>query len=164
VWGFAGLSEFLHENARNRVHRVTKKSWIFVSIIVLVVFWVKGADAYARDVAIIESEMVTVAHWVDQQLASDVLIAAHDIGALGYFSERSLLDLAGLISPDVIPFIRDEDALKEYLDTHNADYLITFPNWYPILREYGTPVFQTKDNFGSQIGGENMVVYQWNLP
>jgi hypothetical protein len=43
------------------------------------------------------------------------LIAAHDIGALGYFGQRNLLDLAGLISPEVIPFIRDEDRLA-YLD------------------------------------------------
>jgi hypothetical protein len=164
VWGFAGLSEYLHAPSRNPLHRITKKSWILIIVFILLAFWVKGAGAYARDVAIIESEMVTVAHWVDQQLASDVLIAAHDIGALGYFSERPLLDLAGLISSEVIPFIRDEAALKEYLDTHGADYLITFPNWYPILREFATPLFQTKDNFGSQIGGENMVVYQWNLP
>lgn len=164
VWGFAGLSEFVHSNARNRIHRVTKKSWILVSIIVLIVFWVKGAGAYARDVAIIESEMVTVAQWVDQQLPSDVVIAAHDIGALGYFSERSLLDLAGLISPDVIPFIRDEALLKEFLDANEVDYLITFPSWYPILSESATPVFQTNNYFSPQIGGENMVVFQWNLP
>ena len=38
----------------------------------------------------------------------DALIAAHDIGAVGYFGQRRLLDLAGLVSPEVIPFIRDE--------------------------------------------------------
>ncbi len=164
VWGFTGLSEYLHANTCNLIHRVTKKSWILIIVFVLLAFWVKGASAYARDVAIIESEMVTVAHWVDRQLASDVLIAAHDIGALGYFSERSLLDLAGLISPDVIPFIRDEAALKEFLDAHDTDYLITFPSWYPILSEAATPVFQTHNYFSPQIGGENMVVYQWNRP
>jgi len=33
--------------------------------------------------------------------ADDDLIAAHDIGAIGYFAPRPILDLAGLISPDV---------------------------------------------------------------
>ncbi|MBE9524683.1 MAG: hypothetical protein IMY76_06260 [Chloroflexi bacterium] len=164
VWSCAGFSEYLDSKTNNLMQRVTKKSWILITIILLLVFWVKGAMAYARDVAVIESEMVTVAHWVNQNLAPDIIVAAHDIGALGYFTERRILDLAGLISPDVIPFIRDEAALKKYLDDQNANYLITFPNWYTILQDSATLIFQTQGKFSSQFGEENMAVYLWKLP
>ena len=123
-----------------------------------------GAQAYARDVAVINTEMVSTARWISENSAPEELIAAHDIGALGYFAQRPLLDLAGLISPDVIPFIRDEAALANYLDQKEPVYLVTFPGWYPQLTEGRTPVFSTEGKFSPTLGGENMAVYLWETP
>jgi hypothetical protein len=57
------------------------------------------------------------------------VVAAHDIGALGYFAPRPLIDLAGLVSPEVIPFMTDGDALGDYVVEKDADYLVVFPAW-----------------------------------
>jgi len=128
---------------------------------VLLGFWVLGALSYGQDVAIIESEMVDTAVWVAENTNSNGLVAAHDIGALGYFGKRKLLDLAGLISPDVIPFIRDEKRLASYLDQRKTEYLVTFPNWYPSLIHCATLLHRSDENFSRRQGGENMAVYQW---
>ena len=90
--------------------------WLAALAATLAGFWFIGARAYARDVAIIETEMVAAARWVAGNTPAGALVAAHDIGALGYFGERPLLDMAGLVSPEVIPFIRDETRLAAYLD------------------------------------------------
>lgn len=141
--------------------RVTSKVWLISSVCVLGLFWILGAKAYAQDVAIIESEMVSTANWIRENTEPEALIAAHDIGALGYFGQRDIVDLAGLISPDVIPFIRDEEQLADYLDTQQVDYLMTFPRWYPYLTSRSILIFQTDGTFSPQMGGENMAVYQW---
>jgi hypothetical protein len=120
-----------------------------------------GAKAYAEDIAIIESEMVATAQWIQDNTAPNALIAAHDIGALGYFSQRDIVDLAGLISPDVIPFIRDETRLKNFLESQEVDYLMTFPAWYPSLTSSSTLIFQTQNPYSPDQGGENMAVYRW---
>ena len=112
--------------------------------------------------AVIESEMVATANWVADNIEPTALIGAHDIGALGYFGNRNLLDLAGLISPEVIPFIRDEARLSDYLDEQSADYLVTFPGWYPDLVARSELIFQTDQGFSLASGGENMAVYRWN--
>jgi hypothetical protein len=102
-----------------------------------------GALTYATDVSIIDDEMVAVARWLDANTPPAAIIAAHDIGAIGYFARRPLLDMAGLISPEVIPFIRDEKQLLTWLQARGAQYLVTFPDWYPqLVRAPGlTPVF-----------------------
>ena len=120
-----------------------------------------GAKAYAEDVAIIESEMVATAHWIRENTKPEALIAAHDIGAIGYFAQRDIVDLAGLISPDVIPFIRDEDKIAGHLDAQQVDFLMTFPRWYPYLTARSILIFQTDGAFSPQLGGENMAVYDW---
>ena len=106
--------------------------------------------------------MVATAHWVAANTEPGSLVGAHDIGALGYYGERDLVDLAGLVSPEVIPFIRDEARLGNYLDDQSADYLVTFPGWYPELVARSILVFQTDQVFSREMGGENMAVYGWD--
>jgi hypothetical protein len=61
----------------------------------------------------------------------------------------------------VIPFIRDEEQLGAYLDDKQVDYLITFPDWYPILSKRGEMVYQSQAAFSIEAGGENMTVFRW---
>jgi hypothetical protein len=85
----------------------------------------------------------------------------HDIGAVGYFSQRPLIDLAGLVSPDVFPIIRDEEALLALMESQRAEYLVTFPGWYPrIVTDPRVCLVHTSGGTWSpQAGGENMAVY-----
>lgn len=162
ILGFAGMVLIIQTQSENTVRRVVSRVWLLSVTVVLFVFWMVGARAYARDVAIIESEMVDTAHWISTNTPSDALIAAHDIGALGYYSSRDILDLAGLVSPEVIPFIRDELQLMEYIDKRSADYLVTFPEWYPYLVENVDFVYSTGAEFSPLLGGENIHVYKWS--
>jgi len=125
------------------------------------VFLALGIKAYANDVAIIQTEMVETAQWVNENLNKDAILAAHDIGALGFFSNRKIIDLAGLISPEVIPFLRDEIKLANYLNENNVNYVIAFPNWYDGLVEKNTVIFSTESKFAVDAGGENMKIYIW---
>jgi hypothetical protein len=141
--------------------RVVSGAWIGSAIIVAACFWIYGARAYALDVAVIETEMVRTARWIEENTKKNAKVAAHDIGALGYFAERKILDLAGLITPDVIPFIRDEGKLAEYLDREKADYLVIFPSWYSELTDELVPVYQSNGGFAPSFGMDNMTVYEW---
>jgi hypothetical protein len=105
--------------------------------------------------------MVSSSRWIAENTEANALIAAHDIGALGYFGMRDVLDLAGLVDPEVIPYIRDEAALEELLDSRHADYLMTFPNWYPELITRGEQLYSTEGSYSPAAGMENMAVYSW---
>ncbi len=105
--------------------------------------------------------MVASAEWISDNTEIDAIVAAHDIGALGYFGDREVLDLAGLVDGDVIPILRDEMALAEWLDARQADYLMTFPGWYPYLTSIAEQVFSTDAPFSPAAGMENMAVFSW---
>lgn len=164
TWGLAGSVAWLQLESASAWQRVLSRAWVFATALVALAFWVIGARVYARDVAIIESEMVAAARWVAANTSEGALVAAHDIGALGYYAQRDLLDLAGLVSPEVIPFLRDETRLARFLDTRQAHYLVTFPAWYPDLVQRSRLLYTTGGKFSPQIGGENMAVYQWVVP
>jgi hypothetical protein len=128
---------------------------------VTLIFLVIGGAAYRTDVAIIETEMVQTAKWLNTNTPPGSRLAVHDIGAVGYFSSREVIDLAGLVNPEVIPFIRDEERLREYLAGMSVQYLVTFPGWYPVLTDGLTPVYSTSGKISPESGGENMVVFRW---
>ena len=161
--GLGGLAGLLRPRSVQPLERVLgRAAWAAVVLLGLI-FWGWGALLYRRDVRIIETEMVAAARWVATATPPGAVIAAHDVGALGYFGGRPILDLAGLISPDVIPFIRDEARLGLWLDEAGAQYLMTFPGWYPDLVRplAGQVVYRSTAPDSLAAGGENMLIYRW---
>lgn len=161
--GVAGMWLTMATFPHGMLPRVIRRAWILSVAIVLAAFWLRGAQVYRRDVAFIEEEMVTSAHWIAQNTPANALVAAHDIGALGFFGNRKFVDLAGLVSPEVIPFIRDEVKLAAFLDQAQVDYLVTFPGWYPGLIQHGELLYESEGLVAPAIGGENMRVYRWRI-
>jgi hypothetical protein len=143
-----------------KIPRILSTAW-GISIILLNTgfFWL-GARTYANDVSIIETEMVDTAWWIYLNTSESSLVAAHDIGALGFFGGREILDLAGLVSPKVLPVIRDEQGLFAMIKQSDADYLMTFPDWYPKITSGLVPIFISDGRFSPASGGENMTVYR----
>ena len=156
VYGIVGVAWVFARRSGRRA-RIVGRVWV-ISIVLIVIGYVPiGGMTYATDVAIIDDEMVAVAKWIKAETPPGAIIAAHDIGALGYFAQRPLLDLAGLISPEVIPFIRDEARLLGWLQQRGAQYLVTFPGWYPQLVR--APIFTPMFAGQAAASSEHLTVY-----
>jgi hypothetical protein len=158
LWGFMGYVMFSAQITGEKVRWGIQTAWRMFIVALSAAYWVFGVRAYVQDVALIESEMVATAQWVANNIPEHELIAAHDIGALGFFDSHPILDLAGLVSPEIIPFMRDESELLRFLDANGVNYLIAFPDFYPQLSQQGTIEFTTKGDIAPRLGGENMVV------
>ena len=132
-------------NAEAMWRRLLSRAWVLAVGVVAAAFWLIGLNAFVADVRIINNEMVRVGKWVNENLPPGSLVAAHDIGALGYFADVHLIDLAGLVSADVIPLMGDEARLWGFIRQRKAQYVINYPGWCPIFvrDEALTPVFQT---------------------
>lgn len=158
VGGVVGTAELL---ARARV-QVLRQAWRLSAGVLAAAFFVLGGFQYAKAVGVVNCEMVTTAHWNAEHLPPGALVAAHDIGAQGYFDVRPLLDLAGLVSPEVIPFMRDQQKLESWIESRGAEYVVFFPTWYPQLAS--SPALEEVHSTGCELtpsmGEENLVVYR----
>jgi len=161
VYGAPGTA-LLAARAKGPAGRILTRALALATCAVLAAFVAVGARAYLADVRIIDTEMVDVARYLDRNTPPDAVIAVHDIGAVGYFTRRRLVDLAGLVSPEVVPFIRDEGRLYEYIRARGASYLVTFPSWYPQMtaRPDVVMIYQTRAPWAVLAGGDNMAVYR----
>ena len=160
TFGMIGMINYI-QSTRTGWRFVLDKTWMISTAVVLFCFWGFGSLVYARDVAFIESEMVDTAIWIAGNIPKGDSIATHDIGAVGYFGDHPIIDLAGLINPEVIPIIDNETELKKYLDIRGVKYLVTFPGWYPELIKGLPVIYSSHGQIAPLLGGENLVIYQW---
>jgi hypothetical protein len=158
LWGVLGFLELI---ASPRANRRIAVLWQMTLVILAIAFEFIGARQNAYDIFWIESEMVTTAQWIEKNIPSDARLAVHDIGALGYYVENPLVDMAGLISPEVVPFIRNQEQLAEYLDSKSVDYLVSFPSLYPRLTSQRESLFEAGLELDALHFDENMQVYRW---
>ncbi|MFN2269563.1 MAG: hypothetical protein ACK2US_01920, partial [Anaerolineae bacterium] len=90
------------------------------------------------------------------------------IGAITYISERKVIDLAGLVTPEITPAMRSPaqtQQLIDYLTEQDVAYVVIFPNWFPGLAERGdvlTEVYRVTLERNTIAGSETMVVYRAN--
>jgi hypothetical protein len=158
LWGILGLLEI---TSSPRTDKRLGFLWQVVTAVLCLAFEFVGARQNAYDIFWIESEMVTTAKWIQQNIPPNARLAVHDIGALGFYVPNPLVDMAGLITPEVVPFIRDEPRLAEYLDSKSVDYLVSFPGLYPHLTARRESLFEAGLEFDALHFDENMHVYRW---
>ena len=163
LFGAAGTDYVMQSGRGSMPGRVLSRSLGIAAVLLFVVFWLLGLRQFGYDVQIIHSEMVATSLWVSDNIPDEDLLAVHDIGALGYFAPRAVLDLAGLVSPEVIPIIRDPDALWNLMELSEARYLMALADQIPGQNEDDARlcrVFSTQGEWSPRFGGSNMAVYR----
>jgi hypothetical protein len=124
------------------------------------------ARLYAWNVDNINRMHVALGRWVKEHTPPDAILALNDIGAIAYVSERPVVDLAGLVTPEVVPLLHspDRDALlAEFMAQQKVDYAIIFPTWFPELAartDVLEPVHRVTLERNTIAGGEMMVIYR----
>jgi len=121
---------------------------------------------YAWNVDNVNEMHVAVGRWVAEHTPPDAVVALNDIGAITYVSERPVVDLAGLVTPEVVPLLHapDRDArLADLMAERGVAYVVIFPDWFPGLAARSDvlePVYQVTLERNTIAGGETMVVYR----
>jgi len=104
-----------------------------------------GPAFYRRNVEDIQKMQVSIGRWLKKHTAPDAIVATNDVGAIAYFGQRTIIDMAGLVhtglSKRLSQASKEEGPFKEktvyrYLEETQPDYLVFFPNWYPNLASW----------------------------
>jgi hypothetical protein len=157
----------------SRLMRLILIEGIILALIPTILFW---GPFFGQNVADIQNMHLKIGNWLAQQSEKDDVIALNDIGAISYIADRQVIDLMGLVSPEVIKFVENGEpgtwdlGLAKYLQTVQPAFLVIFPNWFPeminilpIERMYSVQL-EDRNVAGipglTMVGGGEMVIYQ----
>ncbi|OLE66586.1 MAG: hypothetical protein AUG09_06755 [Acidobacteria bacterium 13_1_20CM_2_68_7] len=126
----------------------------------------------------INEMQVKIGRWLLERPGGPGTIATNDIGAIGFVTGAPILDLTGLATREVVPYLRrppapgssnrgwngaSESGLLEFLRVRRPDYVAVFPAWYPsrFFREaLGREVFRVDLDDNVICGDRSMIVYR----
>jgi hypothetical protein len=143
-----------------RWRRPAMALWLALALWTLV----PASERYAWGVQNIEAMQVKLGHWVDANVPPRARVALNDIGAIAYISRREVVDLMGLVTPEILPYRRQgEDGVIRFLGKVCPDYVIVFPTWFPRLTariDLLEPLQRAALPRVEVSGGPEMVVYR----
>jgi hypothetical protein len=123
-----------------------------------------AASRYAWAVQNVNAMQVEIGRWVAANTPARARLAVNDVGAIAYVSRREVLDLMGLVTPEVVPYRRQgEDGVIRYVTEQCPDYVIVFPAWFPRLAartDLLEPIHRVRLDRWEVTGGPEMVVYR----
>jgi arabinofuranosyltransferase len=148
---------------RSRALRTRRVALAVVLALALVPLW-PAAERYAWGVQNINAMQVHLGRWVSEHTPRRATLAVNDIGAIAYFSRREVIDLMGLVTPEILPYRREgESGVLEFVAARCPDFLIIFPTWFPRLaarHDLLVPLYRVRLERVEVSGGPEMVVYR----
>lgn len=159
ILGIEGLSITIE---RFRGMRLFWSVYQLALLSMVIVLWINHSTTYALQVDLLRESHMRIANWVRDNTAPDAVIATHDVGILGYMTEREIVDLAGLITPEAIPIMLDQQQLAEFSIREGSEYFIVFSGYYQeLLNAVDTKLVYSPDSVRLQnLGVEPFEVHQ----
>ncbi len=117
---------------------------------------------YAFFTQVSRNSLMRTAEWIHMNTDENTMVAAHDIGALGYASGRKVLDLSGLTGSAPRAYVKNRDIFF-YLKQEKPDYLVILPDWawqYLGLDPEEKPSIFTEVFRSGMAYGEPYIVYR----
>lgn len=72
----------------------------------------------------VDDRLIEVAEWIRASTPEHALVAVHEVGAIGYFSGRRVLDTAGLVTPGALPYVATY-RIPDLIEDHDAEYYVS---------------------------------------
>ncbi len=125
---------------------------------------------YVQARANVEASDVALARWLAPRLDPGAVLAVNDVGAIKYLLPNRVVDLVGIVTPEVVPLRRAGvragrdrvEVLAGFLETTRPDFVAVFPEWFPAparAPERFHPLRAFRIEHNVTMGGEMMVLY-----
>ena len=113
-----------------------------LAVIAAAIYIFKDSEEYAYYCKYHNDRHVAAGRWIEAHTPQQAIIAAHDIGAIAFYGKRKILDMVGLITPELIPHIKQEKFevfLEQYLAQKEVSYIVVLTSWFEIVNS--SPLF-----------------------
>jgi hypothetical protein len=145
-----------------------------IAILLLSVLFIPSVISYNHHVQIhanqasnIQEMQVTLSLWIRENIPANSTIATYDVGAIGYFARGRVIDLYGLVTPEILHNRTSIEQRVTYLREINCTYIMFYVQWFAglrfgISRQNGTITELTRAHLDDNVvcGTDDMAVYR----
>lgn len=151
VAGLKTVLDFIETKISKRSSILTNAIFILYSLTAIYLF-ASDTISITKDYSFIckyhNDRHVAAGKWINENTIESDVIAAHDIGAIAFYGERKIIDMAGLITPELISHLQEKNYaayVNDYLSKQKVDYIVTIRNWFEVVND--KPIFTPINSF-----------------
>ncbi len=124
-------------NTSSEHHRAG--SLLLVAIVVLMLpSSIRWVTKYGEAVSNINDQHLAAVAWVNANLSPNDIIAADDVGALGFFTKRNIIDLTGLVSPEIYSLQQNQQLVWKEARNKGTNIFIIYTRLNPTFYQYAS--------------------------
>ncbi|MBK8551937.1 MAG: hypothetical protein IPL53_13055 [Ignavibacteria bacterium] len=93
-----------------------------ISFVILIFISIDSYETYkikfATQCKYTHNRQMAVANWINKNTNENHIIATHDVGAIGFYTNRRIVDVAGLVTPELTKSINEDnyfEIVSDYL-------------------------------------------------
>jgi hypothetical protein len=112
-----------------------------------------------------------VGEWLESHSEVDGRVGALEVGIIGFYSNRYMVDFAGIIQPPIAERLQTnstyEDSARWGINNYLPEILVLDPSWFPaLMKEVVTPQCEGIYNFEGDTYSYsgNLMIYQCTWP
>ncbi len=143
LWGIRDASgrlrSFIAPKPAARIGTIAILTVSGVALISGVSRWTDLRNEYFKSVRYVLERHVSGARWAAENTSAETVIATHLPGVFGYYSDRRVLDLSGIVSPEIIAGIGNPAAMEASMKVAKVGYIATLRERYEVVNS--NPVF-----------------------
>ena len=136
------IASFSLNSFRAKKYRYPLYIILLLSAVLSVYHLEQGKKIYARECRDFLQRHVKLSLWINENLPEKASIATHDIGAVGYFTGRRIIDIIGLMDKDAVGISKNPQKINAFLNRRKCDYVAVLNSWFVVLNSpliYETP-------------------------
>jgi len=138
--------EKISQDAQKVVSRFLA-AWLILGFVFSTINFLGKITAPLSEPPIGINGMYQTAKWIDENLPEDIVVASYNAGVIGYFSNRSTINLDGLINNrELVPYLFGSKSMTNYIDYVCPDYLADYVKLDIDPQEYFSH-FEESDKF-----------------
>jgi hypothetical protein len=99
------------------------------------------------------------AEWLQVNAPPAASVSYYEVGALGYFSDRTVIDMVGVVTPELLPYVRGHDFAGAFL-ARPGDFALYHPDrgpWMPVGAPWFRRAYQPVATFGE---GGKLILFE----
>jgi len=99
-----------------------------------------------------------VGEWIDTHTEKDEWVGTLEVGIIGYYAKRPMVDFAGILQPEIAKQLTPKSTYKDStlwsIQIYRPDYLVLNPNWFPqLMKNFINPYCQAQEDFQGESYG-----------
>ncbi len=139
-----------------------KKAALIIILVLSLLFIIRLTVLYNSSICPWQHDMYSGAIYLKENIPEDAKIGAFNAGIFSYFSDRTIVNLDGVVNYGIVEYRKSGGKTIDYLRDNGIEYVIDYPCFLSEFKNEMTPIYSVPVKYDPFCENSGPVIYRVN--